>query len=135
MGTASILLGEQARRTLAIIMTKQSSQSQRSSDASAAHRQHDHPGPVAELTRQVKQANETDARKATLEDLFYDFHRSRAEVYKMNFIRGIFFGLGSVLGGTILVALFVWLLNAIGLLVPGLADFIDSVIKVMTARH
>ena len=53
----------------------------------------------------------------------------------MNFIRGIFFGLGSVLGGTILVALFVWLLNAIGLLVPSLADFIDSIIKVMSTRH
>lgn len=116
-------------------MTEQSLPSQRPSDKSATCERHDYPGPVAELTRQVKQANETDARKATLEDLFYDFHRSRAEVYKMNFIRGIFFGLGSVLGGTILVALFVWLLNAIGLLVPGLADFIDSVIKVMNARH
>ena len=116
-------------------MTKQSPQSQRSLDAPAAHRQHDHPGPVAELTQQVKQTNETDARKAILEDLFYDFHQNRAEVYKMNFIRGIFFGLGSVLGGTILVALAVWLLNAIGLLVPSLADFIDSIIKVMSTRH
>ncbi|RKW03106.1 MAG: hypothetical protein D8B38_02250 [Candidatus Saccharimonas sp.] len=116
-------------------MTEQSLPSQRPSDKSATCERHDHPGPVAELARQVKQANETDARKAILEDLFYDFHQNRAEVYKMNFIRGIFFGLGSVLGGTILVALFVWLLNAIGLLVPGLADFIDSVIKVMNARH
>ena len=116
-------------------MTEQSSPPQRSSDESVTRGQRDHPGLVAELARQIKQANETDARKAILEDLFYDFHRSRAEVYKMNFIRGIFFGLGSVLGGTILVALFVWLLNAIGLLVPGLADFIDSVIKVMNARH
>ena len=97
--------------------------------------QHDRPRLATKLVQQVKQANETDARKAILEDLFYDFHRSRAEVYKMNFIRGIFFGLGSVLGGTILVALFVWLLNAIGLLVPGLADFIVSVIKLMNARH
>ena len=135
MGTASILLGEQARRTLAIIMTEQSLPSQRPSDKSATCERHDHPGPVAELAQQVKQANETDARKAILEDLFYDFHRNRAEVYKMNFIRGIFFGLGSVLGGTILVALFIWLLNAIGLLVPSLADFIDSIIKVMSTRH
>lgn len=116
-------------------MTEQSLPSQRPSDKSATREQRDHPGLVTGLTRQIKQTNETDARKAILEDLFYDFHRSRAEVYKMNFIRGIFFGLGSVLGGTILVALFVWLLNAIGLLVPGLADFIDSVIKVMNARH
>ena len=116
-------------------MTKQSSPPQHSSDEPATREQHDHPGLVAELARQVKQTNETDARKAILEDLFYDFHRNRAEVYKMNFIRGIFFGLGSVLGGTILVALFIWLLNAIGLLVPSLADFIDSIIKVMSTRH
>ncbi len=116
-------------------MTKQSSPSQHSLNESVTHEQHDDPKLVTGLAKQVKQANETDARKAILEDLFYDFHRSRAEVYKMNFIRGIFFGLGSVLGGTILVALFVWLLNAIGLLVPSLADFIDSIIKVMSTRH
>ena len=116
-------------------MTKQSSPPHRSLDEPATREQCDHPGLIAELARQVKQTNETDARKAILEDLFYDFHRNRAEVYKMNFIRGIFFGLGSVLGGTILVALFVWLLNAIGLLVPSLADFIDSIIKVMSTRH
>lgn len=116
-------------------MIKQSSPPQRSSDESVTREQHDLPRLATELAQQVKRANETDARKAILEDLFYDFHQNRAEVYKMNFIRGIFFGLGSVLGGTILVALFVWLLNAIGLLVPGLADFIDSVIKVMNARH
>ena len=116
-------------------MTKQSSPPQYSSDESVTREQHDRPRLATKLAQQVKQANETDARKAILEDLFYDFHRSRAEVYKMNFIRGIFFGLGSVLGGTILVALLIWLLNAIGLLVPSLADFIDSIIKVKSTRH
>ena len=116
-------------------MTKQSSPPQYSSDESVTREQHDRPRLATKLAQQVKQANETDARKAILEDLFYDVHRSRAEVYKMNFIRGLFFGLGSVLGGTILVALLIWLLNAIGLLVPSLADFIDSIIKVMSTRH
>ena len=41
----------------------------------------------------------------------YDFNRSRAEIYKMNFVRGIFFGLGSVIGGTLIVALILWLLS------------------------
>lgn len=45
-----------------------------------------------------------------MEELFYDFHRNRKQVYMMNFVRGIFFGLGSVLGGTVVVALIVWLL-------------------------
>ena len=82
----------------------------------------------------LKRDNENGSRQAILEDLFYDFHRSRAEVYKMNFIRGIFFGLGSVLGGTILVALTVWLLNTIGVLVPSLAGFIDSIVRLMSTK-
>lgn len=60
---------------------------------------------------EIKKGNERGARTSLLEDLFYDFNRSRAEIYKMNFVRGIFFGLGSVLGGTVVVALVVWLLH------------------------
>lgn len=59
----------------------------------------------------VKSDNERGSRHALIEELFYDFNRSRAEVYLMNFVRGIFFGLGSVLGGTVLIALLVWLLS------------------------
>lgn len=36
----------------------------------------------------VKQDVENGSRKAILEDLFYDFHRSRKQIYLMNFIRG-----------------------------------------------
>ncbi len=75
--------------------------------------------------------NERGARESVLEDLFNDFNRRRYQVYKMNFIRGMFFGFGSVLGGTLLVGLVVWLLGGIGALVPALADFINSIIDVM----
>jgi len=54
---------------------------------------------------------EQDARRALIEDLFFDFNRNRSQVYKMNFIRGIFFGLGTVLGGTVLVAFMIWSLG------------------------
>lgn len=59
----------------------------------------------------VKSDNERGARQSLIEDLFYDFNRSRTQVYWMNFVRGIFFGLGSVLGGTVIIALLVWLLS------------------------
>jgi hypothetical protein len=59
----------------------------------------------------VNRDNERGAREGLIEDLFYDFHRSRVQVYKMNFIRGIFFGFGSVLGGTVVIALLAWLLS------------------------
>lgn len=59
----------------------------------------------------VKSDNERGARQSLIEDLFYDFNRSRTQVYWMNFVRGIFFGLGSILGGTVIIALLVWLLS------------------------
>ena len=83
------------------------------------------------LKRQVEEGNERGAREAVLEELFNDFHRSRFTIYKFNFFRGIFFGLGSVLGGTVVLALLVWLLNLTGHLIPGVADFVNSVVDVM----
>jgi len=66
---------------------------------------------VKKVAEKIKSDNERGARQSLIEDLFYDFHRSRAQVYWMNFVRGIFFGLGTVLGGTVLIALLVWLLS------------------------
>ena len=63
---------------------------------------------VKRTTDKIKRDSEKSARQNVLEELFYDFNRNRVRVYKMNFFRGIFFGLGSVLGGTILVALIAW---------------------------
>jgi hypothetical protein len=63
------------------------------------------------VAEKIKSDNERSARQSLIEDLFYDFHRSRVQIYWMNFVRGIFFGLGSVLGGTVLIALIVWLLS------------------------
>jgi hypothetical protein len=77
------------------------------------------------LTKKIKKDNENGARKGALEELFNDFNRSRIQVYKMNFVRGIFFGLGSVLGGTIVVAVLVWILS---LFVdwPGVGNFFQQ---------
>lgn len=51
------------------------------------------------------------ARRALLEELFNDLYNDRRNIYVMNFIRGIFFGFGTFLGGTIVVALVVWILT------------------------
>lgn len=79
-------------------------------------------------TEKVKKDNETGARRAILEDLFYDFHRSRKQVYWMNFFRGVFFGVGSVLGGTIVIALIVGLLSLLTDIPGGIGDFIQFVV-------
>lgn len=85
--------------------------------------------------KKLKEANERGAREAVIEQLFNDYNKHRFSVYRTNFVRGIFFGLGSVLGGTILVALLAWLLGQIGDIVPSVvADFIRSVVSAMQAR-
>lgn len=66
---------------------------------------------VKKASKKIKEGNERGSRASMLEELFYDFNRSRVEIYKMNFVRGIFFGLGSVLGGTVVIALLAWILH------------------------
>lgn len=82
----------------------------------------------------VKKDNEQGSRRALIEELFYDFHRSRAQVYWLNFFRGIFFGLGSVLGGTVVIALLVWLLS---FLVdwPWVGDLIEGLLENLQRRR
>jgi Domain of unknown function (DUF5665) len=61
-----------------------------------------------------------------LEDLFEDYYAQRFKVYKMNFIRGIVFGFGSVIGGTLMVGLLLWLLSFFNEL-PFIGHFVQSI--------
>lgn len=79
--------------------------------------------------KKVKKENEFGARRAVLEDLFYDFNSSRATVFWINFVRGIFFGVGSVLGATLVVALIVWLLSLLADIPGGFGDFIEYIVN------
>ena len=86
------------------------------------------------LIKKINTDNENGARRAVIEDLFYDFHRNRRQVYWANFVRGIFFGLGSVLGGTIIIALIVWLLNLLVDVPGGIGDFVKYIVDVVQKR-
>lgn len=44
------------------------------------------------LKKKHDEKNEQDAREKVLEELFNDFNRSRFAIYRLNFVRGIFFG-------------------------------------------
>ncbi|MCY1363179.1 hypothetical protein D9M69_499280 [compost metagenome] len=81
----------------------------------------------------TKEDNERGARHDLIEELFYDFHRSRKQVYLMNFIRGLFFGFGSVLGGTILVAIAVWIMSQF-VDWPGIGDYFESLRDTLQSR-
>lgn len=85
--------------------------------------------------RTMQENNERGARQSVLEDLFYDFNRSRAQIYKMNFVRGILFGAGSVIGGTVVIALIVWILSLLGNVIPPLGDFFDGISSTLDASN
>lgn len=72
---------------------------------------------------------EREARFSLIEQLFEDFHRSRRQVYFMNFVRGIFFGVGSVIGGTIVVAIVLGLLGLLVDIPGGVGDFIRYIVE------
>lgn len=89
---------------------------------------------VKKVVKQINKDNEIGARKDLLEQLFHDFHKSRKEVYWMNFIRGIFFGVGSLLGGTLVIALVVWMLSWLTDIPGGFGDFIQYVVDTVQNR-
>jgi hypothetical protein len=80
---------------------------------------------LGKLRDTIARDNERAARESVLEDLFYDFNRSRTQIYGMNFVRGIFFGLGSALGGTVIIALAIWILGFF-VQIPGIGQPIEK---------
>ncbi len=82
----------------------------------------------------IKKDNERGARQSIIEDLFYDFHRTRRQVYAMNFIRGIFFGVGSVLGGTLVIGFVIWLLGLLVDIPGGVGDFVQYIVDIVQNR-
>lgn len=83
------------------------------------------------IFRRVKVDNENGARKSIIEDLFYDFNRSKSEVFLMNFFRGLFFGIGSVVGGAAIILVSAVVLGLFVDLPGGIGEFVQRVIDAM----
>ena len=84
--------------------------------------------------QRLKEDNEKGARRDLIEQLFYDFHSSRREVYWLNFWRGLSFGVGSVIGGTLIVALVLWLLSLLVDLPGGVGEFIKYIVNTVQQK-
>lgn len=79
----------------------------------------------SKLLARIQRDNENDARLGIIEELFDDFYLHRRRVYWLNFVRGLFFGFGSILGGTLLVAIVIWILSQF-VHWPGVGDFFEQ---------
>lgn len=83
------------------------------------------------LHKKIDHDNQMGARRALLEELFNDMYKGRRNIYWMNFFRGIFFGVGSVIGGTLVIALVVAVLSQFVDWFPVLGDFVNGIIQAM----
>jgi hypothetical protein len=74
------------------------------------------------------------APRELLEELFQDYYSHRYRLYIMNFLRGLFFGFGSVVGATIIVALLLWVLSLFNEL-PFVGDLVRNVQHSIESAH
>lgn len=82
----------------------------------------------------AKKQRDTDARKEVLEEIFNDIYDNRRRIYWVNFARGLFFGMGSLIGGTIAITLGITLLSQFVDWFPILGDFVNSIIEAMNRQ-
>lgn len=68
---------------------------------------------------------ERNAQKAFIEELFNDIYAHRMRIYVVNFIRGISFSVGGIIGATLVIALLVWILSLLGH-VPVVGNFFEQ---------
>lgn len=73
-----------------------------------------HKGWLKSTLHNLKESQVRGAQRSLIEELFEDHYKNRWNIYKVNFFRGISFGLGSVLGATVVVALMLWVLSWFG---------------------
>jgi len=85
------------------------------------------------IVQNIKDDQLKYAPQAFLEDLYENYYSRRREIYLMNLVRGVFFGFGSVIGGTIVVALLLWLLSALEF-VPFVDGLVDGAQKSLQQR-
>ncbi len=84
--------------------------------------------------KRFQRTQTVEAGRSLLEELLQDMYSKRWRIYQINFVRGLFFGFGSILGGTLLIALLVWILSQLGAVVPFLSDFIQDILDALGKR-
>lgn len=74
-------------------------------------------------------------KRDLMDDLFNDYYRERWRIYKINFVRGIFFGLGTFIGGTVIIALVILLLGWLANTFPEFSTFFQWLIQTLSKHN
>lgn len=78
------------------------------------------------MTKTDDKAKHYEALGKQLESLYDSLNPNRKAVYRTNFIKGIWSGLGGILGATIGIALLLWILSLFGQ-IPLIGHFVETV--------
>jgi hypothetical protein len=87
--------------------------------------------PAAEPSKRTL----TDGQREEIRDLFENVYvNNKWRIVRMNFLRGVFFGLGTFLGGTIVIAIVIWVLSQTIDIFPWARDFTEKLIDSLQKR-
>lgn len=80
--------------------------------------------------KKTKSAEKTlhRANDMITDQVFNSMYEKKWQVYWLNFFRGIFFGVGSVLGGTLVIAVIAWILGLFVDLPGGVGDLVQFIV-------
>lgn len=84
-----------------------------------------------EIKKSIKHKSEFIAKRQLLDEIFNDLYSNRTRIYRINFFRGVCFGFGSILGGTVIVAIIVWILSQIASWFPVISDITNGVVNTL----
>lgn len=80
-------------------------------------------------------ASKTDYEQVgrAIEAIFITGHYDKFRLYRMSFVRGVFQGLGSVIGATIVIAILLWVLSLLESL-PLIGDLFETAQETVETR-
>jgi hypothetical protein len=68
-----------------------------------------------------------------LENIYETGYADRKKIYSMSFVKGIATGFGGVIGATVMIALFIWVLSLFND-IPLIGNFVDSVQSTLESK-
>ena len=85
---------------------------------------------IADSSHKPERHGLTDKQRDDVRDIFENIYTvNKWRIVRINFLRGLAFGLGTFLGGTIVVAILVWILSQTIDIFPPVRDFVERIIQ------